>query len=351
MSSRKKKSWIIWVSALFLFVVVYQVLSRVYLEENKRIRTRFRERVEQMYPDVADKMQAMYGIKPAEGQQGSAAGRGAGIRDVILIHGLDDPGKVWMDLSPHLIHDGFNVWIMSYPNDQPVSDSARLFFEEMEALRRKGIGDVSIVAHSMGGLVAREMLSNPEFSYGGAVSRGEIPTVANLIMIGTPNHGTELAPFRIFMEFRDQLSGLFSGNYVWLNGILDGAGEAGLDLVPDSPFLEELNSRPHPENVNIAVIAGVITGLKEGDISQFIENMKGRLPDSALDSVGKVGEFMHLMANGLGDGIVAVNSAKLNGFPLHIVDGDHLSIIRNRWEDNERIPPAIPIVLEYLERK
>ena len=351
MSSRRKKFWIIWVSAVFLFVVVYQVLSRVYLEENKRIRTRIRERVERMYPDVADEMRAMYGIKPADGQQGSAAGRDAGIRDVILIHGLDDPGKVWMDLSPHLIHDGFNVWIMSYPNDQPVSESARLFFEEMEALRRKGIGAVSIVAHSMGGLVAREMLSNPEFSYGKAVSRGEIPTVTNLIMVGTPNHGTELAPFRIFMEFRDQLSGLFSGNYVWLNGILDGAGEAGLDLVPGSPFLEELNSRPHPENVNIAVIAGIITGLKEGDIAQFIENMKGRLPDSALGSVGKVGEFMHLMANGLGDGIVPVNSAKLNGFPLHIVDGDHLSIIRNRWEDSERIPPAIPIVLEYLERK
>ncbi|MEJ2247027.1 MAG: acetyltransferase, partial [Acidobacteriota bacterium] len=328
--------------------VGYQVLSRVYLEENKRIRTRIRERVEQTYPDIADEMRAMYGIKPADGQ-GPAAGRDAGIRDVILIHGLDDPGRVWMDLSPCLIHDGFNVWIMSYPDDQPVSDSARLFFEEMESLRKKGMGAVSIVAHSMGGLVAREMLSNPDFSYGEAVLRRGVPAVTNLIMIGTPNHGTELAPFRIFMEFRDQLSGLFSGNYVWLNGILDGAGEAGLDLVPGSPFLEELNSRAHPENVNIVVIAGVISGLKEGDIAQFIESVKGRVPDSALGSVEKVGEFIHLMANGLGDGIVSVNSAKLHGFPLQIVDGDHLSIIRNRWEDNERIPPAIPIVMEYLE--
>jgi pimeloyl-ACP methyl ester carboxylesterase len=350
LSSRRKRSWIIWVSAVFLFVVGYQVLSRVYLEENKRIRTRIRERVEQTYPDAANEMRAMYGIKPADGQ-GPAAGGEAEIRNVILIHGLDDPGKVWMELSPRLIHDGFNVWIMSYPNDQPIWDSARLFFEEMEALRRKGIGDVSIVAHSMGGLVAREMLSNPEFSYGKIVLQGGIPTVTNLIMIGTPNHGTELAPFRIFMEFRDQLSGLFSGNYIWLNGILDGAGEAGLDLVPGSPFLEELNSRPHPENVNIAVIAGVISGLKEEDLAQFIENVKGRLPDSAQNSVGKVGEFIHLMANGLGDGIVSVNSAKLNGFPLHVVDGDHLSIIRNHWENNERIPPAIPIVMEYLETK
>lgn len=219
--------------------------------------------------------------------------------------------------------------------------------ERLDAADREA---VSIVAHSMGGLVAREMLSNPELLYGEAAINGRAPAVADLVMVGTPNHGTELAPFRIFGEFRDQLSGLLSGDYIWLQGILDGAGEAGLDLIPDSPFLSELNSRSHPEGVKLTVIAGVMTPWKNNDLEWFIGRINDRLPEAAHDSVAGVGDLLKSMANGLGDGLVSVNSARLNGFPLHIVQGNHLSIIRNISEESERVPPALPVILDSIAR-
>ena len=352
MKSGRRKFWLILAAALFLLIVGYQIVGRIYLEENKQIRTRIRESVEQRYPELADEMRAMYGMKSAGGQVFEDS-KGAGIHDVILIHGMDDPGKVWMNLSPMLTSEGFHVWIMSYPDDQPVSESARFFFEEMTALRRKRIAAVSIVsivAHSMGGLVAREMLGNPELSYARAALEGRVPTVSSLIMVGTPNHGSELAQFRIFGEFRDQLSDLLKGNYIWLQGILDGAGEAGMDLVPGSPFLEELNSRPPPENVTMAVIAGVMTDWAKSDVEQFVGMMTRRLPGNTHNAIAGIGDLLNSMGNGLGDGVVSVNSAKLNGCPLHIVQGNHLSIIRNIRESSKKIPPAVPIIMEYLKK-
>jgi hypothetical protein len=257
-----------------------------------------------------------------------------------------------MNLSPALTDSGYRVWIMSYPDDQPISESARFFFDEMAVLKGKKIkalSHVTIIAHSMGGLVAREMLSCPEMDYGSAAREGRVPAVTDLVMISTPNHGSELAQFRIFGEFRDQLVSMFEGNYIWLNGILDGAGEAGMDLVPGSPFLEELNSRPHPENLNMVVITGVMTAWTKNDIEQFVEMMNERLPGSTHESVKGIGDLLNAMGNGLGDGAVSVNSAKLDGYPLYVLPGNHLSIIRNVMESSERVPPAIPIVLEYLK--
>ncbi len=325
----------------------YQILSRVYVEDSKRIRTKLRENIKQHYPDRADEMRAGYGISPAD-EKGLQERGNDGKSDIILIHGMDDPGKVWMNLSPVLMNEGFRVWIMTYPNDQPISESARLFFEEMADLTMQEIQTVSIVAHSMGGLVAREMMTSPELAFAKGVSDGSVPRITRLIMIATPNHGAELARFRILGEFRDQLVNMLSGDYFWLRGILDGAGEAGLDMIPGSPFLESLNARPHPEDVAMCVIAGVLSTWESAEIDQFIDSVKDRLPSTAHESVGQIGDLLHSMAYGAGDGLVPVNSARLDGFPLHIVAGTHLSIIRNISETSRRVPPAVPLVLESL---
>ncbi|MBN2320422.1 MAG: alpha/beta fold hydrolase [Acidobacteria bacterium] len=347
MNNRRRLFWIISIAALFLLAAGYQFLNRSHIDESKEVRTLIRDSVKQRYPDLVHEMQSRYGLKPANGPD-SGKEEDSGIKDVILIHGMDDPGKVWMNLSPLLQANGFRVWILSYPNDQPIYESARFFFEEMKRLGGTGRANVSIVAHSMGGLVAREMLSNPELSYGRAALEGRVPTIADLIMVATPNHGSELAQFRILGEFRDQLAGLLSGDYIWLQGILDGAGEAGLDLIPDSPFMKALNSRPHPEGLSMIVIAGVMTPWKENDLERFIDQINNKLPESAHDSVAGVGDVLKSMANGLGDGLVSVDSARLNGIPLHIVQGNHLSIIRNVSKESERVPPALPIIMDFM---
>jgi len=345
MQRKSRKRWIVLIAFIFILSAAYLILSRFYPEENKRIRIQLRESVEGEFPDLAKAVRSRYGIKPVIENNTESGGMD---HCVVLIHGLDDPGKVWMNLKPKLIDKGFRVWIFTYPDDQPISDSARFFFKEMKTLKNNKVEDVSIVAHSMGGLVAREMLTNPELSYAKTATDGTVPAVSSLIMVGTPNYGSLLAQLRIFTEFRDQLSNLFMGDYVWIEGIMDGAGEAGIDLAPDSVFLKELNNRPHPKHLNMAVIAGVMSPMTSERIQQFARDIDEETRANTKETDSTVADFLNSMSLRLGDGIVSVDSAELDGYPIHVVEGTHLSIIRNINKSSERVPPAVPIVMEYL---
>jgi pimeloyl-ACP methyl ester carboxylesterase len=328
-------------------VVVIQVVRHFFRKEERRIRTHIREMVKKEYPEAVNQLKAMYGLKLFEKPKTSIK-PDAQTSSVILVHGLDEPGKVWMNLAPALIEKGFSVYTMTYPNDQPITESARFFLECIKSHRLAKIKNISIVAHSMGGLVAREMLTHPSLSYVEKVDKGELPAVWQLIMVGTPNHGSELARFRIFTEFREQITGLFSEKYHWLQGILDGAGEAGIDLIPDSTFLKQLNRRTHPSNVNMLVIAGTISPWQKNEIEHFANNLKAKLPEDTRVAVKEMENVLLLASNEVGDGLVSVRSAQLSGVPLRIVQGTHLSIIRNITSDRQRIPPAIPIIMEQL---
>lgn len=335
---------------MFLLIVGVQIIRHFYLEKERQIRIYVRETIEQKYPEQTNEMLSRYGIEAVD-KNGFDDGKHSKIQDVILVHGLDEPGKVWMNLAPTLTRKGFNVWLMTYPNDQPIVDSAHFFLEEMVSLRAKGKKKVSIVAHSMGGLVSREMLTSPELAYLQRLEKSEVPMVVQLIMVGTPNHGSQMARFRIFTEFRDQLANVLNENYSWLHGILDGAGEAGLDLIPGSPFLETLNSRPYPKRVDMLVIAGVMSKLEKGDFESLVHKIKARLPIKMHGEVGEIGALLDSMAHGVGDGLVSVDSAKLEGVPLKIVKGTHLSIIRNIRRSSQRVPPAVPSIVKFLNKK
>lgn len=239
---------------------------------------------------------------------------------------------------------------MDYPNDQPVVESARLFFEALKGFKERGIDRIAIVGHSMGGLVSREMLTNPQLNYGEPASSNLVPEVTTLIMVGTPNHGSQMARFRVFSEMRDLMARLTSGKTNWLGGILDGAGEAKIDLLPGSLFLTELNARPHPENVELFIIAGITSPWSEVDINRWVGELRQKLPDGRQNWADEFGDNMISMTHGLGDGLVTVESTRLEGVPHTTVDGTHLSMIRNLTMSSRRIPPAVPIIVDRLER-
>ena len=50
-----------------------------------------------------------------------------------------------------------------------------LLFEKLPGLRHRGVQQVSLVAHSMGGLVCREMLTNPAMAYAESAREGDVP--------------------------------------------------------------------------------------------------------------------------------------------------------------------------------
>jgi hypothetical protein len=158
-------------------------------------------------------------------------------------------------------------------------------------------------------------------------------------MVGTPNHGSYLARFRGLSEIREQISRLIDGEAGWLDGFFDGAGEAGLDLIPGSPFLSALNGRPAPAETEMHVIAGVIGKDEAEALAAMLEGTQTAPDDTVIIP----------LAERIGDGLVSLPSARLPDVPLTRVSGNHLSIIRNLSESSQRVPPALPVIFTLLD--
>ena len=345
----KKRRWLWFVAGIILLIGLWQLVASFYREEEKQLRRQLRETVKEKFPEQTAEFSKTFGLflfeEDGEGPGGLILDR----KSVVLVHGLDDPGKVWQNLAPALVQADFNVWLMHYPNDQPIAESSRLFFDELKSLRQHGVNRISIVAHSMGGLVSREMLTRPEIEYNQSVQSRQVPEVATLIMVGTPNHGSQMARMRVIVEMRDQIARLINGDTNWLGSILDGAGEAKIDLLPGSRFLSELNARPHPAGVDMLIIAGVTSPWKEIDINRWVRDGRQKVPEEQQKWVDELGANMIALTHGLGDGLVTVESTRLAGVPHRTVDGTHLSMIRNITRSSQRIPPAVPIIVSHLE--
>ena len=342
--NRRKKFWLYGSCIVVLLTALYLLLSERYQEEEKSLRTQLRQSVKDNFPEQAQEFAKGIGLFPF----GNHSPGGA---EMVLVHGLDDPGKVWQDLAPALQAEGYNVWQMHYPNDQPVAESTLLFLSELKALPQKDIDRITVIGHSMGGLVTRELLTTPDINYDQLVLDGSVPDIERFIMVGTPNHGSQLARFRFFAEFRDHLERLRNGEANWLGSILDGAGEAKIDLVPGSRFLTELNSRPYPPGLDSLIIAGITSPWSEQDIQRQSTVLAEKVPANYREDVNTLGEYLVSMTHGLGDGLVTVESTRLDNVPHVQVSGTHLTMIRNISADSGRIPPAVPIILDWLEAK
>jgi pimeloyl-ACP methyl ester carboxylesterase len=345
---RKRLRRLLWVAggAVVLFGL-WQLVTGLFPEQEKELRSRFRETVVESFPGQAATFSETLGLFFFESDPDAPTGPVAGRRSVVLVHGLDDPGKVWRNLAPALADAGFNVWRMEYPNDQPIADSSDLLYEELEALRESGVERISIVAHSMGGLVTREMLTGPEPSYASSAREGRVPDVDALIMVATPNHGSQIVRLRIFGEIRDHAERLTEGTATWLGGILDGAGEAKIDLLPGSAFLTELNARPHPEGVEMLTIAGMTSPWDEEDVDRWADG----LSEERSKWADEIRDNLVSMARGVGDGLVTVDSSRMDGVPHLTVDGNHLTMIRNITASSDRVPPAVPIIVDRLKNQ
>jgi hypothetical protein len=193
------------------------------------------------------------------------------------------------------------------------------------------------------------MLTRPDLEYDLLAKNRQAPVVTRLIMVGTPNHGSQLARFRMLSEIRDHLARLTKGEATWLGTILDGAGEAKIDLLPESRFLNELNARPHPKDLKMLSIAGMTSPWKEKEIDDMMNKLRQKVGDDQPEWIDDIREYMITMTHGLGDGLVRVESTRLEGIRHRTIEGTHLSMIRNIRKDNPRVPPAVPIIVDELK--
>jgi len=325
----------------------------------RRQRTEFngavRQLIESFFPEAAALAKASFGtmVHLPDGSMRRLAADNAPRQAVVLIHGLDDVGELWSPLTPGLLEAGYGVCEITYPDDQAIKDSSAFVASLLEDMRRAGVERVAIVAHSMGSLIGRDIITRPAY-YGGSLAGGDrFPRVDRLIMLGPPNYGSKMAMLRIGAEARDQAVRAFSGDGLLIGGFFDGAGQAQDDLLPGSAFLTELNARPLPTGLPVTIIAGSASPIGADALKAMAEQ---------LDSMGKskygqvfagteLKKSLEDLVDGLGDGCVSLGSARLDGVSdFVVVEANHINMIKNYSRNSLRVPPAVPIILDRLSR-
>jgi pimeloyl-ACP methyl ester carboxylesterase len=225
-------------------------------------------------------------------------------------------------------------------------------------LKATGVGRVDIVAHSMGGLVARDVLTRRAYYAGDGAGDEGLPAVDRLIMCGTPNHGSSMARLRAISGIGEQISRAFSGEGGPAMGQSDGSGEAAIDLMPGSAFLRDLNHRPLAGHTRHTIIAGRISPVTQGQLTALSRRIKEAaraasaprwLRDWIASADEETSEFLKEAVRGLGDGCVTIDSARLEGVgDFVILEANHVSLIVNLVESSNTTPPAIPLILARL---
>jgi pimeloyl-ACP methyl ester carboxylesterase len=231
---------------------------------------------------------------------------------IVLVHGYSSGAESLSEFGTVLKKAHWPVATFSYPNDGPLAASAnRLALELREFREDHPSRAIVVVAHSMGGLVARAAVEDPNLDPG---------NVKALIMVCTPNHGSQWARLPAGLELWDyfrssQLSGV---DERFRHSIADGLNEARSDLKPDSFFLRQLNARSRNPKVCYSLILGTTAPCTAAELSECRQQVihvlsqkeAGRL---FLPKVNGFWDDFQELECGKGDWVVTVERGQLDG--------------------------------------
>jgi len=231
---------------------------------------------------------------------------------VVLVHGFQSCSERTAGLCTALPAAGYATATFDYPGDQPIAESAQGLSNALRGLakefpRRK----VTLIAFSMGGLVARATVEDPKLDPG---------NVSQLIQVATPNQGSQMATFGFAIKVWNQLADPAKKEVAarLFTAIEDGLCDASVDLLPDSAFLKELNARKRNPQVRYSLFVGTAAPLTPADLALLqkawaetrAQNRFLRLLDPKSETLLA---DLDEVVNGRGDGAVAAKRAKLPG--------------------------------------
>jgi pimeloyl-ACP methyl ester carboxylesterase len=282
--------------------------------EDDRVRRRLRKRLEKLLHLPLTEWPEEKGLHLPEDFD-------SGRRTMLLVHGLEADADDLKPFAKACRDTEIQALLFDYPNDGPIAWSGDRLRSELEDLcKQYGKLNLVIVAHSMGGLVARYALE---------VADDSPKCVSDLFMLGTPNHGSRLAGAQEWIELIRALPAgtLFSGE-----NLRDGLGEAARDLRPGSEFFKELGSGRRPPGVRYYVAIGRHSFLTEEqraaierELTDFFRRRK--VPEEFRQVVLEALASDELR-DGRGDGAVAVASARLKGSDgERIFDLNHIKLL------------------------
>jgi pimeloyl-ACP methyl ester carboxylesterase len=231
---------------------------------------------------------------------------------VVLVHGYSSrPGS--LDACATRLSERDWPWsTFAYPNDGPLVESGALLAKELRAFGAAHPDrDVVLVAYSMGGLVARAAVEDPQLNPG---------NVRRLIMVCTPNHGTQWAKLPGGLDCWEHLPRLRERALIdaFRSSIADGLNEARADIKPQSRFLRELNARPRNADVHYSLILGTgapFTAAQIADLRQFVTRSlaRDRRGQVLLSRIAEFFDNVEELQSGKGDWVVSVQRGRLEG--------------------------------------
>lgn len=275
-----------------------------------------------------------------------------------------------------LSSNGFIPIDVPYDWRLPVSLSAQLFLKTKidEVKRRFRVSQVNIVAHSMGGLLARAYIQSPDYT-----NRKDVHKLA---MLGTPNHGSATAYYpweggqffgdsfgldstevqELLLEQMKEAMGLgrisdrefivaglqsirdLLPTYRFLVNILKNGGLVSLKkMCAQNTFLNKLNADLESlvrSGVQIQTFAGLGRGTPLGfwvRRREPVDCSEGRF----LATVWPDGKPVGKPILGVGDGTVVIGSVELRGIPLVLKAAEHTCIETDNCLNIEFIPDVL----------
>jgi pimeloyl-ACP methyl ester carboxylesterase len=279
-------------------------------------------------------------------------------RVVLLVHGLDEPGSVWAEMAPALQREGYAVARLDYLNDQALADSAAALDGSLGQLASAGVERVDLVCHSMGGLIALDVLTRNGM-YAGEPAREGRPRIGRLVTLGTPARGSWWAHFAPVADATEHVQRWWHSDAMdprlLLGFLCDGDGGAATDLLPGSAYLAGLASRPAP-HVPVTAVVGVIAAVDERDLDALKRCAVVRWV-AGEGGVDAAATGLKSAFQWLGDGVVSTRSAAIPGAEVVTAPADHRSLVRTIGAEEalrrligspQEMPPGIAVTLRTL---
>jgi pimeloyl-ACP methyl ester carboxylesterase len=151
---------------------------------------------------------------------------------ILFVHGATGSAQDFRYFIEHLDRTRYQAWIYQYPSGAPLEAMAHLLYWKLLNLQlRYGFTRLDVVAHSMGGLVARRFLLD---------HAAEFPQLDQFVSISSPWGGQRSAALGV----------LHSPAVI----------PSWRDLQPGGPYLDSLFARPLPSGINYTLLFGHISG-------------------------------------------------------------------------------------------
>ena len=247
--------------------------------------------------------------------------------------------KLFDHLRPY-----YDVLTFGFDWRRPIADSAKLLAQEIAEELKNHKRPVRIIAHSMGGLVARAFVSAHPDLWSEMTRRG-----GRLIMLGSPNHGSYI-PAQVLTQ-QHKLMKLVAASDLWNS--LDDLTE----VVRAYPGLVEM--LPYKDKINLLAPErwqGFSDWSPHAGILESARTFRDKLRNSAIDpkymvyvaghhkqtpaSMERAGSKVIFRYTGRGDGTVPWDLGLLDGVNTYYVNAEHGQIAN--------YPPAFDAYLELL---